>query len=132
MDRKGFTLFTALVSFVLILLSAMLVQTMIKAERDRTEVISNIQEQAEMQAMADLTRAEALQTFNYIIRKEIETYFNYNNRKYPLIIYPQDHNFSEIRDDFAQRFFGAGRDSNGTQFVNQMAITLTSSLPQTK
>ena len=42
MDKKGFTLFTALVSFVLILLSAMLVQTMIKAERDRTEVITNI------------------------------------------------------------------------------------------
>ena len=139
MDRKGFTLFTALVSFVLILLSAMLVQTMIKAERDRTEVISNISEQAEMQAMADLARAEALQTFNYAIRKDMEEFFdntkNPNNR---IEIYPQDHSFEEIKENFAKRFFGVGgqgeqeSEDAGEQFANQMAITMTEVLPRTK
>ncbi len=128
MNKKGFTLFTALVSFVLILLSAMLVQTMIKAERDRTEVISNIEEQAEMQAMADLTRAEALQTFNYTIRKRMEEYFS--NPTNTIEIYPQENNFQEIQEKFAERFFGAG--GTGDQFINDMAVTITESMPSTK
>ncbi|MFH1895798.1 MAG: hypothetical protein ABIJ74_04475 [archaeon] len=135
MDRKGFTLFTALVSFVLILLSAMIVQTMIKAERDRTEVISNIEEQAEMQSMADLTRAEALQTFNYTLRKEIEEFFDYTERHNTIQITPQEYSFEQTKENFAQRFFGtytAGNTTQGDQFVNQVVITLFSALPGKK
>ena len=128
MDKKGFTLFTALVSFVLILLSAMIVQTMIKAERDRTEVITNIEEQAEMQAMADLTRAEAIQTFNYSIRKKMEDYFTRPDNT--IAIDTQDKNFYEIKESFAKRFFGAGGD--GEQFIYDMATTITNSIPQKK
>lgn len=127
MNRKGFTLFTALVSFVLILLTAMIVQTMIKAERDRTEVISNIEEQAEMQAMADLTRAEALQTFNYSLRKTIEGFFDTPGNT--IEIYPQDHNFGELKQAFANQFFGAGvRDS----FIWQIRTGLVKSMPGIK
>ncbi len=131
MNKKGFTLFTALVSFVLILLTSMLVQTMIKAERDRTEVISNIEEQAEMQAMADLARAEALQTFNYSIRKSIEDYFDSETDLVnPIEIYPQYHSFEEIKDDFSDRFLGA--DENSDKFVNEMAHNLVNSFPGKK
>ena len=131
MDKKGFTLFTALVSFVLILLTAMIVQTMIKAERDRTEVISNIEEQAEMQAMADLTRAEALQTFNYSLRKGIENYFdNSGEGKNSIQILAQDYTFEELKGNFARRFFGTFQDPGeqaqaGDVFAKQMEESIS-------
>jgi len=136
MNKKGFTLFTALVSFVLILLTAMIVQTMIKAERDRTEVMSNIEEQAEMQAMADLTRAEALQTFNYSLRKKIEEYFDYSTGSGNRIqVLAQDYNFDELKDNFAQFHFGVGTTSNGTGnavFANEMKNAMIGTLPSKK
>ncbi len=125
MNKKGFTLFTALVSFVLILLTAMIVQTMIKAERDRTELISNIEEQAEMQAMADLSRAEALQTFNYSLRKTMESYFFVQQNE--ITIYPLDDSFNEMKERFGERFFGAG---GGTAFTEQISNALIESWPQ--
>src|SRR3989344_5777779 len=71
---KGFTLFTALVSIILIVLAVLLAQSMIRTERNVTDTISDIQEQQEMQAMADLARADAMQVFNFGIRYQIEQY----------------------------------------------------------
>ena len=72
MNSKGFTLFTALIAFILIVLSLLLVQSMVSTERSSSDIINDISEQEEMQALADLARADALQVFNFIIRSDIE------------------------------------------------------------
>src|SRR3989344_799498 len=72
--QKGFTLFTALVAFILIVLAMLLVQSMISTERTTSDIISDISEQQEMQAIADLARADALQVFNFGIRYTIEDF----------------------------------------------------------
>lgn len=72
--QRGFTLFTALVAFILIVLAMLLVQSMISTERNVSDTISDISEQEDMQAIADLSRADALQVFNFGIRYSIETF----------------------------------------------------------
>ena len=74
MKQKGFTLFTALIAFLLISLSLLLITSMVSTERNSYEIISNIAEQQEMQAIADLSRADALQVFNFGIRYAIEDF----------------------------------------------------------
>src|SRR3989344_3499289 len=73
-SQKGFTLFTALISFVLIFLVVLLVQTMISAERSTSDIIGDVEEEQEMQAIADLARADALQAFNLAMRSAIEAH----------------------------------------------------------
>ncbi len=72
MNARGFTLFTAIISFVLIGLTGVLVVSMINTERQATDTISTIDEQSEMQSIADLARADAVQAFNYGVRLQIE------------------------------------------------------------
>ncbi len=72
--QLGFTLFTALVAFILIVLAMLLVQSMISTERSISDVITDISQQEEMQAIADLARADALQVFNYNVRYSIEEF----------------------------------------------------------
>jgi len=72
MNSRAFTLFTALVSFVLIALAFVLVQSMIEAERASSQTIDTISEQTEMQNVADLARADALQVFNIGVRYQLE------------------------------------------------------------
>ncbi|MCR4334959.1 MAG: hypothetical protein NUV57_00290 [archaeon] len=74
MKEKGFTLFTALIAFILIVLSLLLVQSMISTERNTSDIISAISGQEEIQAIADLARADALQVFNYGIRYSVEDF----------------------------------------------------------
>ncbi len=71
---RGFTLFTALVAFILIVLAMLLVQSMISTERSVSDVITDISSQEGMQAIADLARADALQVFNYNVRYSIEEF----------------------------------------------------------
>ena len=74
MGRRGFTLFTALIAFVLIFLVVLLVQTMISAERNTSDIVSDVEEEQEMQAIADLARADALQAFSLTMRSAIEAH----------------------------------------------------------
>ncbi len=74
LNSGGFTLFTALVAFILIVLAMLLIQSMISTERSVSDVITDISSQEEMQAIADLSRADALQVFNYNVRYSIEEF----------------------------------------------------------
>ena len=129
---KGFTLFTALVSFALIALTALLVQGMIKAERDSLNLLSNIEEQAELQAIADLERADALNTFNFSLRFALEEYFT--NPEQGGVLNIQGKNWSELKKNFAQVYFAGVRDAGGEsrQFATFLTDQLKSSLQGTK
>jgi len=122
MKCKGFTLFTALVSFVLIVLSIMLVQGMINAERARIETITAIEEQAKMQEIADHERNDALQLLVYDIRFELEDYFNRETAIGPLCY---DCNFDELVKKFAESKFGSDEDNKTEQLAAHIANNLS-------
>ncbi|AJF60238.1 MAG: hypothetical protein QT03_C0001G0743 [archaeon GW2011_AR10] len=137
---KGFTLFTALVAFILIVLSVLLVQTMIRTERNTTDIISDIQEEQEMQAIADLARAEALQTFNYGIRFSIEDWLTKDGDGDGIpdnayLLTPSElagtdaESWENTKKKFAESNFGVGGE--GTQFANRAANHLSTLLAST-
>ncbi len=117
--QRGFTLFTALLSFILILLAGLLVNTMINAERTSNEVILEVEAQSRMQSLADLTRADALQVVNYGIRNAIEEYSQNQGNAYPYS--SQNLTWQSVQDDFSNFFFGSG---NGSILAGRIAANL--------
>ncbi len=109
----GFTLFTALVAFLLIVLAGLLVQSMIHSESVTSDILSDVEEQVEMQAIADLARADGLQVFNYGIRYSIEDYYREQENYFLVDIgdlddTPSDSDsWNEIVAAFAASEFGA-------------------------
>src|SRR3989338_5748360 len=123
-QARGFTLFTALVSIILIVLTTLLAQAMTRTERNVTDTIADVQEQQEMQAMADLARADSMQVFNFGVRYQIEQYLT--NPDNSILITPDNVTWNEIVRGFAIANFG-GTDS-GVQFANRTANHLTNIL----
>ncbi len=141
MNSKGFTLFTALIAFILIVLSLLLVQSMVSTERSSSDIISDISEQEEMQALADLARADSLQVFNFIIRYDIE---NLSTRttaggtapSVSYTIFPSTiSSWENLKEEFVKERFGVSEfnsDEDGqNQFAGRVARHLISLLEQT-
>jgi len=136
MKSKGFTLFTALIAFVLIVLSLILVQSMISTERTASDVVSDISGQERMQALADLARADSLQSFNYGVRELIERHSTEDSSGDGL---PDDAYIEFIDgslewDDMTNLFiadrFGVGVGSY-SEFANRVALHLNTLLSHT-
>jgi hypothetical protein len=120
MISRGFTLYTALLSFILILLAALLVNTMINAERISNEVVLEVEAQSRMQSFADLTRADALQVVNYGIRNAIEEYTQNTGNAYPYS--SNTTNWEQVQDDFSNFFFGG---NGGGVLAGRIAANLS-------
>jgi hypothetical protein len=117
--EKGFTLFTALLSFILILVAGLLINTMITAERTSNEVVLEVEAQSRMQTVADLTRADALQVVNYGIRNAIEEYTQTPDNQYPYSARTQK--WQDVIDHFSNFFFG---ESGGSILAGRIASNL--------
>jgi Tfp pilus assembly protein PilV len=116
-SEAGFTLFTALIAFILIILALLLVQSMVSTQRSTLEIISDISEQKEMQSIADLARSDALQVVNYGIRFDIESYSTKDEDKDGLPDNTYFMNIDTAKDwecvkiDFMRTWFGIGNDA---------------------
>lgn len=134
-DRKGFTLFTALISFLLIILSAVLVQSMIRAESNTVDIISDAQEQIEMQAVADLARADAMQVINYAVRKNLEEWLmapDYSDQ--PENFFAIESKNDRYKDwdllinEYTKSHFGTGEGAHTSQLASFVSNSITSIL----
>ena len=85
---------------------------MIQTTRSTSDVINSIEEQTQLQAIADLARADAIQTFNYNVRNKIEAYFLTNT----YLLNPEL-TWREIQQNFAEQFF-ASRTDKRNQFAS--------------
>ncbi len=146
--NRGFTLFTALVAFILIVLAMLLVQSMISTERSVSDVITDISSQEEMQAIADLSRADALQVFNYNVRYSIEEFSVKDTEPKdskpdnPYYIFARDPvGWEEMQSEFVKDRFGVrSRNASGsvtatTQFASLAArhiISLLQKVPDSR
>ena len=115
---KGFTLFTALIAFILILLAVLLVQSMVSAERKTTDLISDIEEQTKMQSIAELNRTDALQAFNFSIRSSIEDWMNSSSNYYRMDA-EKAMDWKSVVNGFAAYHFGGNKnlDEHGQELA---------------
>ncbi|MFA4855654.1 MAG: hypothetical protein WC634_03655 [archaeon] len=120
LNSKGFNLFTALVSFLLIMLAVLLIQSMIQAERNATDTVDHIESRARLEATAEMARADAMQVFNYALRKRIEDWL-VDSARGVVSLRLEDRSWKEIQDDFAESKFGG---TEGSQFAHFTASSL--------
>jgi len=122
MKEKGFNLFTALISFLLIMLAVLLIQSMISAERNAADTIAKAEARSRLEATAEMARADAMQVFNYALRKKIEDWLTDPDRG-GLTLNLQNRSWDEIKQDFAESKFSATQ-SDGSQFAKFTASSL--------
>jgi competence protein ComGF len=67
-NAKGFTLFTALVGFIVIAIGLLVIQHMNNSEANYNQIIIGMQSQSEMEAIKDFLRLEAFNVFNILLR----------------------------------------------------------------
>ncbi len=125
MNQRAFNLFTALVSFVLIMLTILLINSMTETESGTVATINDISAQSQMQTAADLARADAIQVFNYGLRYRIEEWLSRPTNWYLL---QPGKTWSEIKQDYACVNFGgcrsAGSENSGVQFADITSKTM--------
>ena len=73
---KAFTLFTALVSFIIIGIGVVVMQHVSNSEQNYAQVITALQNQQEMDAAKDLIRIDSLQVFSLLYRAKFYEYFS--------------------------------------------------------
>jgi len=120
-SSRGFNLFTALVSFLLIMLAVLLIQSMIKAERDTADEIARIESSSQLEAVAEMARADALQVFNYSLRKKIEEWLTDPDRG-ELTLQLQNKSWNDIKKEFAESKFGGSQSEAFATFTSNALI----------
>ncbi len=78
LNMLGFTLFTAMVSFIVIGIGVVVIQHMINSEQNYSQIISSLLNQQEMDSTKDIIRLDALQVFNLVYRAKFFEYFDAN------------------------------------------------------
>lgn len=119
-SARGFTLFTALVGFVLIGLGFLLANSMLHSEDHLQQTIASIDEQSEMQSLSDLMQADAFQYLNWYLRVMFEKFVTDSSYSYELNAQPGN-DLQVFIDDFS----GGLR----TPLANFLSLALTNSFP---
>ncbi|MDP6671190.1 MAG: hypothetical protein QGI60_05265, partial [archaeon] len=120
-STKGFNLFTALVSFLLVALSVLLINGMIQSERAASSRIAQEQSMSELQAVADISRSDAIQVFNYGLRKAIEDWMTNEDTGGITLDFMRDRDWDSIKKKFAEAKFGG---TEGRQFAKFTSASL--------
>jgi len=121
LNQRAFNLFTALLALILIILTSVLVTSMVSSESNTKTIISKLIGQSKLEATARLVRADAFQSFNYSMRKQIETHLRDN----PIILSSNEvwNDWDEVVDEFAEERF-----TNESAFANYLGQQLPSEL----
>lgn len=121
LNERAFTLFTALISFILIALTMLLISSMTATSTNTENIIASIEEQTKMQALADLARADAVQTFNYGVRRRFEEYFLGESR----VTITRGQTWEDIKKEFARTFFASEPSTENPYGVRAFADNAT-------
>lgn len=78
MNERAFNLFTALLALILIVLTSTLLSSMIQSESNTKTIISKLMSQSKLESMSRLIRADAFQTFKYMMTDQIEEWLSKN------------------------------------------------------
>lgn len=118
MNKKGFTLFTALISLLLVSVSLALIFNMINTEDTYLSLIQDQSSMSDLMTIADLARADAFNTFIITLRSNWEEHMSKNTMQ--VTRRQMDMNWNDftqwfVKDNFFERNF-AGYFANGILF----------------
>lgn len=119
---KGFTLFTALVGFIIIGFGMLIIQHMSNSESNYQRTIFALKSQSEMESIKDIVRFEGFNLFNLLTRVKVYEFYNLPENK------PTDGTLVELNDSMhciiekgqTQLFYGGNCDPRA---VNECGLT---------
>ena len=76
MNQRAFNFLSSIVAATLVVIAFLLISMMADREKTTSSFIANIEKKSKVEALVNLTRADALQTVNYGIRKTIEEWID--------------------------------------------------------
>lgn len=103
--EKGFTLFTALISLILVSISLALVFNMIATEETYLDLIQDQASMSDLITMGDLAKADAFNTFLISLRSKWEETKSDPNNPFRIQRKHIDMNWTEFTDDFVKDTF---------------------------
>lgn len=121
LNMLGFTLFTAMVSFIVIGIGVVVIQHMINSEQNYSQIISSLLNQQEMDSTKDIIRLDALQVFNLVYRAKFFEYFDANfspeqtNDDY-IDVGLDKPDWQVYQKDFTCELFFGGPNCDGSKF----------------
>jgi len=105
LTKKGFSLFTALVSLLLISISLILIFNMLKTEDTYLSMIEDQSSNSDLITIADLARADAFNSFIISLRVEWENFRNKPENNINLTREDMDLNWDSFVDKVAMDYF---------------------------
>ncbi|MFA5930877.1 MAG: hypothetical protein WC821_01035 [archaeon] len=79
--ERGFNMFSAIVATILIMTGVVLTSTLITTEEKTSRQIYSMLNNYQLADAANIARADALQTFNYNFREQLEGFLSYSDSK---------------------------------------------------
>jgi hypothetical protein len=105
LNNKGFTLFTALISLILVSISLALVFNMIATEETYLDLIQDQASMSDLITMGDLAKADAFNTFLISLRSKWEESKSNPSNSFQMQRKHIDMNWTEFTDDFVKDTF---------------------------
>lgn len=137
---KGFNLFSIIVAATLLMIGTILISTLVSTEETTSTEIYMMTSDFELSDAASLARADALQTFNYQFRKEIQNYLNYSTKMdsagFPILDTEGDYsNFDNVVRAFERVILLADPDepndvNNLSLVINRISNRTIESFPE--
>ena len=103
--QKGFTLFTALISLLLVSISLALIFNMINTEETYLSLIQDQSSLSDLMTVGDIARADAFNTFIITLRTQWESYKSKDDAAFKLDRKYMDQNWDEFVNTFTKDAF---------------------------
>jgi len=116
--KKGFTLFTALVGFIVIGICVLVLQHLSNSEANYNQIFITIQSQTEINTLKDILRLDSYSYVGLVLVKQISDYFN--DREYTLNI---QKTWSDQAQTFEKEKFIGGASSPIVNFFSNAYAT---------
>ncbi|MDP2974077.1 MAG: hypothetical protein Q8N60_03430, partial [Candidatus Diapherotrites archaeon] len=106
------------------MLTVLLVNSMTQSERKTADTIAGIQSRSDLEAVAEMARADAMQLFNFGVREKIEEWLT-KEEFGGVTLNLQNKSWEEIQRDFAEsKFGGADKTEALAKFIASHLIVL--------
>lgn len=105
LNNKGFTLFTALISLLLVSISLVLIFNMIATEETYLDLIQDQSSMSDLITIADLAKADAFNTFLITLRSTWEEYKSIPSNPLSIDRKQLDQNWTQFVDNFVKEDF---------------------------
>jgi len=122
--KRGFTLFTALVGFIVIGITVLVMQHLDNSEANYSKIFTTVQSQTELNTLKDILRLDSYSFVSLVLVKKMAEYFDATDSTDNLYILDINKSWSDQTQTFEKvKFIGTNESSPVANFFTNVYIT---------